>query len=104
MHFSIFRPMTHTGDPIPDSEGVLPEQNRKELGSYEEGSLLTVKGVKDTSSGFLKYLEKMEIGIGSTVEVIDVVGFDESMQIRVNEKGVFNISKKISNNIYVVKP
>jgi DtxR family Mn-dependent transcriptional regulator len=91
------------GDPIPDANGVLPQQERAELGDFDEGELVVVKGVKDNSTPFLQYLEKMEIGIGVQLKIIERFEFDESIKIEIVDRAPFNISKRVSSNIYVNK-
>jgi DtxR family Mn-dependent transcriptional regulator len=36
--------------------------------------------VKDTSSEFLKYLDKQEIALGSEIEIIEKESFDSSLE------------------------
>ena len=62
-----------------------------------------VKGVKDNSTPFLQYLEKMEIGIGVQLKIIERFEFDESIKIEIVDRAPFNISKRVSSNIYVNK-
>ncbi len=57
-------------------------------------------GVKDTSSEFLKYLDKQGIALGSTIEVIGKETFDLSLRIKVDNTPL-NISNKIASNLFV---
>jgi DtxR family Mn-dependent transcriptional regulator len=41
-------------------------------------------GVKDTSSEFLKYLDKQGIALGSKIEIIGKESFDLSLKIKVD--------------------
>jgi DtxR family Mn-dependent transcriptional regulator len=56
--------------------------------------------VNDSSDEFLKYLNKYHIALGSQLKVISKESFDESMTIQIG-KNQLNISKVISNNLYV---
>jgi len=44
--------------------------------------------VKDTSSEFLKYLDKNNIALGKTIQVLDKEEFDESMLIQTDGKSL----------------
>jgi DtxR family Mn-dependent transcriptional regulator len=65
-------------DPIPNAKGHF--ENRKaiafELAENQKESV----GVKDTSSEFLKYLDKQEIALGSEIEIIEKESFDSSLE------------------------
>jgi DtxR family Mn-dependent transcriptional regulator len=56
--------------------------------------------VKDTSSEFLKYLDKQEIALGSEIEIIEKESFDSSFRIRVGIKEI-TVSNKIASNLYI---
>jgi DtxR family Mn-dependent transcriptional regulator len=55
-------------------------------------------GVKDTSSEFLKYLDKQEIALGSEIEIIERKV--SSFRIRVGIKEI-TVSNKIASNLYI---
>jgi DtxR family Mn-dependent transcriptional regulator len=57
-------------------------------------------GVKDSSSEFLKYLDKQEISLGSKMEIISKESFDMSLMIKVDSKEL-TISNKIASNLFV---
>ncbi|WP_095075124.1 metal-dependent transcriptional regulator [Tenacibaculum jejuense] len=90
------------GDPIPDADGNIHQIEKKLL------SLLTVDeegvcvGVDDTSSEFLKFLDKQGIGLGNRIKIVEIEPFDGSLVIKVNEK-VLTISNKIASNLYIQK-
>ncbi len=88
------------GDPIPNAEGMLPKIEKQLLSDLSEGQKGICVGVKDTSSEFLKYLDKQGIALGSTIEIIGKESFDLSLRIKVDEK-LLNISNKIATNLFV---
>ena len=73
------------------------------LFSAAKASVVKVVGVKDTSVAFLQYLEKINIGLGTQLEIEDRFEFDESTQIKINDNNSINISKTVSNKLYVEK-
>lgn len=88
------------GDPIPDAQGriiAIEKQLLSELAQNQKGICV---GVKDTSSAFLKYLDKQEIALGSSIEFLSKESFDLSLKIKVDTKEL-TISNKIASNLYV---
>ncbi|MGO3260942.1 MAG: metal-dependent transcriptional regulator [Mesonia sp.] len=88
------------GDPIPDANGNLPKAAKKRLSQLKSGSKAVCKGFNDTSSSFLKYLDRQGIGMDTSIEVLQIESFDESMTIKVDEKEI-SLSKTATDHIYV---
>jgi DtxR family Mn-dependent transcriptional regulator len=88
------------GDPIPDSKGRIIKIEKQLLSELTENQRGVCVGVKDTSSEFLKYLDKQEIALGSEIEFISKEAFDLSLKIKVNGKELA-ISNKIAGNLFV---
>ncbi|TPD72049.1 metal-dependent transcriptional regulator [Flavobacterium microcysteis] len=88
------------GDPIPDREGRIVKIEKQLLSELSENQFGICVGVKDTSSEFLKYLDKQEIALGSKIEFLSKESFDLSLRIKVNGKEL-TISNKIASNLFV---
>ena len=88
------------GDPIPDDKGDFQVANKTLLSDLSKGEKGTLVGVKDTSSEFLKYLDKNSIALGKTIEVLDKEEFDGSMLIKVEDK-TLRVSTMVTANIYI---
>jgi DtxR family Mn-dependent transcriptional regulator len=88
------------GDPIPNAAGQIVNIKKQLLSEFEKNQIGICVGVKDTSSDFLKYLDKQEIALGSAIEIIEKEVFDASFTIRVGNKEL-TISNKIASNIYI---
>lgn len=88
------------GDPIPNASGQLPKIEKQLLSELIANQKGICVGVKDTSTEFLKYLDKQEISLGSTIEFIEKEEFDLSLTIKVNQKTI-TISNKIASNIFI---
>ena len=88
------------GDPIPDRSGKLPKMDKKLLSEIPVGKKVICVGVKDSSPPFLQYLDKQQISLGSTIEIIEKESFDASLIVLVNGNEM-NISNKIASNLYV---
>ncbi|WP_299119966.1 metal-dependent transcriptional regulator [uncultured Tenacibaculum sp.] len=90
------------GDPIPDKDGNLPQIQKSLLSTLEKSEKGVCVGVNDTSSEFLRFLDKQEIGLGKNIEVLDKEPFDDSFLVKINGKEM-TISNKVANNIYIQK-
>ncbi len=88
------------GDPIPDANGELIKISNRLLSELEPHQKSICIGVKDTSSEFLKYLDKQQIALGSEFEILEKEHFDASLRIRVNGNDI-SISNKIASNLYI---
>jgi len=88
------------GDPIPDKQGKVAEIDKKLLSEISAGKRVICVGVKDSSPPFLQYLDKQQIALGSTFEVLAREDFDHSLSIKVDNKEV-TVSNKIASNLFV---
>lgn len=88
------------GDPIPDVNGQIIKIEKQLLSELSENQIGVCVGVKDTSSEFLKYLDKQGIALGSKIEIISKETFDLSLKIKINTTDI-TISSKIASNLYV---
>ncbi len=88
------------GDPIPDVKGVIKKIEKQLLSEVEINESFHCVGVKDSSTDFLKYLDKQKIALGSVVKVIDKEDFDDTLTVEIDGKRL-TISNKIANNLYV---
>jgi DtxR family Mn-dependent transcriptional regulator len=88
------------GDPIPDANGKINKTEKLVLAELNEKQIGICIGVKDSSTQFLKYLDKNQITLGSKIEVLAKEEFDLSLRIKVDKKVVM-ISCIIANNLYV---
>ena len=90
------------GDPIPNTAGFIKYTNRVLLSDLEIGEKGKFIGVKDSSSAFLKFLDKRKIALGTNIEIIYIEDFDNSIHIGLDETNL-TISIKSAQNIYVNK-
>lgn len=88
------------GDPIPNAKGEIKKMDKKLLSDLKLHQKSICVGVKDSSSEFLKYLDKQQISLGSSIEIIEKESFDASLRVLVNGNEM-NISNKIASNLYV---
>lgn len=90
------------GDPIPDKNGHVQQIEKSLLASLQQGEKGICIGVDDSSSAFLKFLDRQGIALGKQIEVLSIEPFDGSLQIKMDDKHL-NISNKIANNLYIQK-
>jgi DtxR family Mn-dependent transcriptional regulator len=88
------------GDPIPDKHGKIAKVEKQLLSEIEVGRKALCVGVKDSSSAFLQYLDKQQISLGSTLQVVAKEHFDLSLTLLIDKKEV-TVSNKIAGNLFV---
>jgi len=87
------------GDPIPDETGEFKEKPQIPLNELNEGDAGIIMAVNDSSSVFLKHMDKLGAYIGAKVKVISKEEFDGSMTILIDNKKQIFISQAVSVNI-----
>lgn len=88
------------GDPIPDKEGRFKTREKKLLSQMPVPSRGICVGVVDSSTPFLRFLDRHRIGLGQVIEVLEREPYDHSMHIRIGEVRL-QISHQIASNLYV---
>jgi DtxR family Mn-dependent transcriptional regulator len=94
-----FPKMDPHGDPIPDENGEvkeIPQHPMTELNIGNEG--IVVK-VPDGDPSLLRHLDKINMKLGSRVQIKDKVAFDDTVLISIDQKNEIYISGKIAENI-----
>lgn len=90
------------GDLIPDEKGQFAKNSSKPLITCVKGDKLKFTGVAEHSNNFLQYLTKSNIQLGDEILVEAVEEFDNSFQIKINNKDRKHLSKDVVKNLLVV--
>jgi DtxR family Mn-dependent transcriptional regulator len=88
------------GDPIPDKDGNLVFEELISLKEMEIGEKGILKGLKDSSDVFLKYLDRKNMVINDQIEVAEIENFDGSILIKTNWE-TFYISKQVAEILLI---
>lgn len=88
------------GDPIPDGNGLFKTHELKPVSSLILNDSGIISGVRDHSSSFLQYLEKMQLTIGKKIKVSEINDYDHSVILNLEDKKV-HISRDVSNNLLI---
>jgi len=91
------------GYPIPDRKGKLPKhKSAVAISEMSKDDKAEVIRVNDTNQGLLSYISNIGIQLGRVIMIKDILEFDGSMLLTINNQDV-NISKAIASNIFVEK-
>ncbi len=90
------------GDPIPNARGEFAQEKQVFLSEMDPGKKGTIAGVKDSSTVFLQYLDKIGVAIGSSFEIMDKIEYDQSVELRVDGRKMF-ISRDVAQNLYAIE-
>src|SRR5690606_1598102 len=88
------------GDPIPEKNGEFKERDRLLLSDVPIHTMGVCVGVRDSSTTFLKFLDKNNIALGNQLEVLEIEEFDGSLMIDIMGKRM-QISHQIASNLYI---
>jgi DtxR family Mn-dependent transcriptional regulator len=90
------------GHPIPDKHGKFHISRQIPL-AEAIGKKSVARAVKNSSPSFLDYLSKIGIYIGATIQILERMEFDGSIEIMIDGKKKVYISKEASENILVTE-
>ncbi len=89
------------GDPIPDDQGTIKNYDLKPIAGLTAGESGVIAGIKEHSTLFLQYLERLDLVIGKKIWVKEVIPYDETVIIAIENDQKINISKAAANNILI---
>jgi DtxR family Mn-dependent transcriptional regulator len=89
------------GDPIPDSNGVLPKSKSVFLSSLQTDEQGKFTGVVDHSAAFLSYLDKIGLSLGDSIKVKAIEEFDKTYTLQLKGQKEVVVSLKVANSLLV---
>jgi DtxR family Mn-dependent transcriptional regulator len=89
------------GDPIPRADGSYAAQHETILAELPEEGLGIVVGVKEHDSEFLRHLDRLGLGLGQRVRVLEHFPYDQSLRIEVAGTQRETITARVAEAIYV---
>lgn len=72
------------GEPIPDKEGNIIEQNLMKLSECKVNDEVIFSSVTQSSDEFLSYLSQKKLALNSVLKIVEIEPFDHSMTILCN--------------------
>ena len=88
------------GDLIPDKNGKIKKIKTQPLTEAPLEKKLTIMALGDSSDEFLKYLNKVGLTIGDTIEISDIEDFDKSVTLIYKKKSIV-LSNAAASNLLV---
>ncbi|MDB5010120.1 MAG: Iron (Metal) dependent repressor, DtxR family [Mucilaginibacter sp.] len=88
------------GDPIPDSDGHFSTLELKPVSTIGVNEIGIISGVRDHSAAFLQYLEKQQLTIGKKITITEIIDYDHSMILQVENKQT-HISRDVADNLLI---
>ena len=89
------------GDPIPDSNGRIENSKQVSLVELPLNKSAVVSHVSDQSNEMLELLGHKKIAIGTKLEIKRRFSYDHSLEIKIRQQPLINISEQLSKNIFV---
>jgi DtxR family Mn-dependent transcriptional regulator len=88
------------GDPIPDKNGWLPDENLIQLSEIKSKRFVHLSKIEDENPEVLKYFTNIGLQLNSSVKILEIYLFDGSIRIKYKSKEII-ISKKLAESIFV---
>lgn len=92
------------GDPIPDKDGKMKQRTITRLTDCPVGSSVRIVAVEHTSDPLLEHLDRKGISIGMRFDISARLEYDGSMELRVKNGPVYNLSAQVAQHLFVEKP
>ncbi|MFA6083364.1 metal-dependent transcriptional regulator [Mucilaginibacter sp.] len=89
------------GDPIPKANGKMAKRYSTTLADLKTSGYCRVAAVKDTTSSFLQYLQKLNISIGTKIQLIEKIPFDSSLVISIDGNERTTVSQKFGESVLI---
>lgn len=89
------------GDPIPDRTGAIQHKKLVKISNMKPGQSGIISGVSEHSSVFLKLLEKLGLTLGTTITIAELIEFDGSIMLTIDNTKERTISRDVAKNILV---
>ena len=89
------------GDPIPDSNGRIRQQQQVRLIEFDFNKPAQVTSVSGQSVELLEMLRLKNIKIGTQLEVKRKFEFDKSVEIKIKNQSVVTISEQLAKALFV---
>ena len=90
------------GDPIPNEQGeIRARQHAFAASEASVGTKFVVCGVRDSSSLFLRHLDKLNIRLGKNYELIECLEFDRSAVWSEGADSYTNVSSEVAKNVLI---
>ncbi len=90
------------GEPIPSKNGEFPKNKYTPLNKLSAGEKGQVMGVTIDEKSFLDYLTKLNINIGTNLHVLDIIIFDNSINVLIDDKKT-HISNDVAKHLLINK-
>ena len=91
------------GGPIPDKDGKITVRQQILLSEMKTGEKGVLVGVQEESTPFLQYLNRVNLRLGTAVEIKELFDYDSSVSIIINDDVEVIISNKVSQNLFIKK-
>jgi DtxR family Mn-dependent transcriptional regulator len=92
------------GDPIPSENGELRLTKQQVLSTLEVNQEGVVCRVQDAQPAFLQYLNRVGIQIGTHLQVLDKIAYDNSLEISIDKNKSVILSSEVLEKIFVINP
>lgn len=89
------------GDPIPNSAGKIKLPGFKSLATLKLQDTGIISGVREHTPVFLQYLEKIKLTIGSSITITEIIAYDHSVVLKIENGEKINISRDVAKNILI---
>lgn len=89
------------GSPIPDKNGKLIKLDYKVMAQMDVGKKVVLRALRESSSEFLKFLNKKNITLNTEIKILQKESFDKSMVVSYGKLNEVLLSQTVCNQMLV---
>lgn len=89
------------GDPIPDDDGKMEKTNQVSLSEWPLNKSGRISSVVNQSNRLIEHLSEKKISIGDSVLIKKRFAFDDTLEIKIDNRQAITISNQLAKNIFV---
>ncbi len=89
------------GSPIPTHDGEVAANDYRTLSEAKAGERVKLRAVGNQDAGLLAFLTRKAIGLNTTLDIIEVEGFDGSLRVRYGEGREEVLTREVSRCLLI---
>lgn len=90
------------GEPIPNINGEVEQLNTTLLSQISINQEVKISGITQRDPNLLKYLNRLQLNIGMKIKIAEIIPFDNSRLIKIEDKTETVVSSTVAELVLVI--
>ena len=89
------------GEPIPTKQGQIDHPKYRRLSELQDGQSAVIRRVSDRNPQMLRYMENLQLRLGTRVEVTSKAPFNGPLQLKIDASKEVSLGLEVAGSIFV---